>query len=82
MQPGGHCEEFPKLPFGAEPDFGTPILGDHPELGPPCIHLQCRRLVCESDKLVGRIGGRQGTQGGIDRDDRLTHFTRPGRKAG
>jgi hypothetical protein len=68
---------FSELPFGAKPDFRATILGDHPELGAPRIYLQCRRLICESDKLVGCIGGPQGKQGGIDRDDRLTHFTRP-----
>jgi hypothetical protein len=76
-----NTQKLPELPFGAKPDFGATILSDHPELGAPRIYLQCGRLICESDKLVGCIGGRQGTQGVIDCDDRLTHFPRPGRKA-
>jgi hypothetical protein len=44
VQPGCRREEFPELPFGAELDFGATILGDHPELGPARIDLQCRSL--------------------------------------
>ena len=56
MQPWRRGEEFPELPLGAETDFRTTILREHPELGSPRIDLQCRRLIRERDKLSRRVG--------------------------
>ncbi len=74
VQPGCRRQELTQLPLGAEPDFCATILGDHSELGSPRINLQCRCLICERDKFVGRFGRSKGMQGRIDSDQRLVHI--------